>query len=376
VVVATAVRNAPPIADAGRVTVAAAGATVRLDGALSSDANGDALSFAWDQTAGKPQTGPVAGAPLALRIDQPGLYAFELTAADAELAATQEVPVLVLAGAAAPTAVAASPVSGAAGVPVELDASATLSPSGRPVTFVWAQRDGPGVALDGAGTARPSFVPPQPGRYAFDVTALDGALRSPAARVEVFVAGEAAALPVAAPSAPPRARVGKPFQLDGSGSRSDGALAYAWRQVSGPAAGHTDADRPVATVVPFAAGSLLFELVVRDGPSVSVPAQVRVEADGRGVVTPVAVATAAPARAGELALLDGSASRGAAGKALRYRWTQVAGAWVALDATDPARPTFRPPVAGQYGFELEVDDGAVRGAPARVTVDVTGEVVR
>jgi hypothetical protein len=95
-----------------------------------------------------------------------------------------------------------------------------------------------------------------------------------------------------------------------------------------------------------------------------------VDARQRGVVTPVAVATGAAAGVGEVALLDGSGSHGAAAKTLRYRWTQVAGAWVALDAADSARPTFRPPVNGEYGFELEVDDGSVRSAPARVTVTV------
>jgi hypothetical protein len=69
-------------------------------------------------------------------------------------------------------------------------------------------------------------------------------------------------------------------------------------------------------------------------------------------------------------VLDGTASSGAPGKALRYRWTQVAGPWVALESAGTARPEFRPRLAGDYVFELEVDDGEVRSTPAAVTVHV------
>jgi hypothetical protein len=71
---------------------------------------------------------------------------------------------------------------------------------------------------------------------------------------------------------------------------------------------------------------------------------------------------------GELVVLDGSASVGAA----RYRWTQVAGPWVALRA-DRAVTTFAPPAAGQYVFELVVDNGTVRSRPQQVSVLVMGE---
>jgi hypothetical protein len=42
---------------------------------------------------------------------------------------------------------------------------------------------------------------------------------------------------------------------------------------------------------------------------------------------------------------------------------------VALDCAS-ATPTFVPPAAGVYVFELVVDDGRVRSAPATVSVDV------
>jgi K319-like protein len=172
---------------------------------------------------------------------------------------------------------------------------------------------------------------------------------------------------VAAASAPAKATVDAAVTLDGSGSSagSGGALEYAWRQVSGPAAGLTRADRAAATAVLFEPGSYEFELSVREGGAVSLPARVRIEGRSRSGPIPVAVATAWPtAKGGDLVLLDGRASTGG----LRHRWTQVEGPWVAVHEGPVA--WFRPVAPGLYAFELEVDDGAVRSAPARVTVVV------
>jgi hypothetical protein len=139
--------------------------------------------------------------------------------------------------------------------------------------------------------------------------------------------------------------------------------------VAGPAAGLTDQDKASATVVAFAPGYYEFELAVAEGAVVGVPARVGVEVLSGGAELPVAVAKGpGTALKGELVVLDGSASVGAA----RYRWTQVAGPWVALKAS-MASPTFVAPAAGQYVFELEVDDGTARSRPQQVSVLVTGE---
>jgi hypothetical protein len=50
---------------------------------------------------------------------------------------------------------------------------------------------------------------------------------------------------------------------------------------------------------------------------------------------------------------------------------------VVLDAVDApgAVKMFRPHDPGAYAFELEVDDGRVRSAPARVEIDVSEQGV-
>jgi len=363
-VIDVAVRNLPPRPDAGRIVTLQPG-RVHLLAGFSSDANGDSLSFTWDQMLGAPLITSKSGASMSTRAGTPGLYVFRLSADDrAGGEGAAEVPVVVVDAAGAPTAIAGRQVLARAGEAVALDASASYRSA--TATFLWQQVAGPAVQLDAPSSAAPSFVVPAPGRYTFEVAVLDGVFRSPAAVVDVFAAPADGALPVAVAAATGVAAVNVPVTLDGSGSSAaaGGALSYAWRQVSGPAAGLTRADRASATVVAFSPGSHEFELVVDDGAAVGVPARVRFEARANGVALPRAVASAqASAVVGEIVALDGSASVGATRKV----WTQVEGPWVPV-ASSPTY--FRPLVPGVYAFELEVDDGTVRSAPARVEVVV------
>jgi hypothetical protein len=360
-------RNVPPVADAGRgVVVAAPGTAVALDAGFSSDANGDPLSFEWDQTLGLAVTGPAPGPALALRPRGPGLYGFLVTARDPSGAlAEAEVPVLVAAGPVSAASARAAPAEAEVGATVALDATASLVTAGAHA-FAWEQVAGPPVAVAGAAEPIARFVPPAPGRYAFAVSVVEASgRRSPPARAEVFVAEAGAALPeVRAASAPGVVRVGTPIALEASGT----GTGFEWTQVAGPAAGLTDADGARATVVPFSPGYHVFEVSATRGAVRSRPVRVALEARASSAGIPVARATApglAPV-VNQLVFLDGRQSRGAA----RFRWTQVEGPWVVLSG-QTAVTTFRPQAPGRYAFELVVDDGSVRSAPALVAVDVT-----
>jgi len=383
-VVETAVENVAPRADAGRLQVVRAGGHLELDGTFSSDANGDKLALAWDQVLGPAIATWSRGGPISLARRGAGLLAFQLTARDpAGLSGSAELPVLVLGPSGfAPVAEAVSPVSAKVGGAATLDARASIL-GGRSAAFEWVQLEGPAVALRQAESARPSFVPSAPGHYAFQVSVVRRALRSPPARVDVYVAS-GAALPRAAAKLVGAPALGEPLSLDGSASAAaaGGTLGYRWRQVSGPAAGLTEADQAVATVVPFAPGAYAFELSALEGQDESQPVRLAFAVSAKGGAAPVAVARASFGRdAGErgssghgddqrakLVRLDGSASKGA----IRWRWTQVGGPWVALDGGG-AVATFEPQRPGTYAFELEVDDGLARSAPARVAVTVEGD---
>lgn len=356
--------NVAPIADAGRVLVVDDGARVALSARGSTDANGDPIAFSWEQTAGTALSGPVSGAALKARFADPGTFTFTLTAADAANASSSaEATVVVLGTSPVPVAAVAGPAAAAVGQEVKLDASASLAGPG--ARFAWEQLAGEPVTLQDAGVGLSSFVAPTAGRYAFQVSVLQGQVRSPPARIDVYVVAAGVEPPYAVASAPSVVAVNSPLTLDGSGSTASGATVYSWRQVSGPAAGLRDADRAKAEVVCFEPGSYVFELALSEGGAPAVPARVRVEARADGRPIPVArVEVPSEAYVGQKVGLDGRGSTSAKG----FRWTQVSGPWVVVNGGSQA--SFIPALPGRYGFELEVDDGSVRSAPVDVTIDV------
>lgn len=372
VVAQAVVRQVAPLSDPGRVAVAKAGESFFLDATASWDGNGDALAFTWDQALGPPRLATTPAAQSWVRAYRAGLYSFQVTAEDAaHRSSSAEVPVLVVDGARpAPTAMVNSPVLGRLGATVELDASESVGPPGVGLQFVWRQVSGPSVTLPSTAS-RTTFVPPAVGHYRFEVSAREGVQESPWAPVDVYVAATSAGLPVAAAPATRAGIVGEPMTLSGVQSQpvGTGFLDYRWRQVSGAAAGLTNATAPSATVVPFSPGVAIFELVVSQDGMESAPARVIVESDVPGQVRPVALAAGpAVSTARVEVLLDGNGSTGSGNGPLRYRWTQVAGPWVALDDPRAGLAAFTPRLPGLYVFELEVDDGATRSAPSPVGV--------
>jgi len=359
-----------PRADAGAPSAVAVGSHAILDASASDDANGDPLSVLWEQTLGPAVAAAQPGPWGSAAASAPGLYGFDVTAADggATPASASTWVVVLPSGAAGPVAEVQGPLAGRVGEPVQLDGGES---SGG--TLRWTQVEGPAVTFD-AAAAQPVFVPPSAGRYAFELSVQSGLLRSPPARVEVYVAPAGGSLPVAGVSAPAGAVPGgAPFELDGTGSQAAGAgsAAFQWRQVSGPAAGLTDASLPVATVVPFAPGVYVFELVVDQGGVAGLPARVTVVAQDPGAPLPVASASGpATAQVGAPVTLSGAGSTSGDGGALLYRWRQVGGPWAALRGPFRAEPAFTPAAAGTYRFELTVEDGRARSAPARVVIQV------
>ena len=363
--VATVV-NVAPLAEAPRVVVVEGGTTLTVDAWRTGDANADALGFRWEQVSGPAVTGGSTASALVAGFEAPGTHRFTVTAADAaEAVGTATTSVVVVGKQRVPVAVVGTPVVGEVGRRVVLDATRSLVAGA--AAYEWQQVAGPGVALESDGGAVAGFVAAEPGRYAFEVTVRKGGVTSPPAVAEVYVGAAGKALPVAKAVAPAVAAVGTEIELDGTGSAGTGTR-WAWRQVSGPATGVGSAERAVATAYLFEAGTYEFELVVSDDVGVGVPVRVRVEGRAGTVANPVArIQAATTAKVGHEVVLDGRGSTGAKG----YRWTQVGGPWVALGSGAVAR--FHATAAGTYEIELEVDDGRVVSAPARVTVVVGGE---
>lgn len=170
-------------------------------------------------------------------------------------------------------------------------------------------------------------------------------------------------------------------------------LRYRWTQLGGPVtAGLSDPASPVPTFVPAGDGLYEFELVADNGVLASPPASVRIGVN-RALHSPIALAVAAdpltgasagpasaplPVPAGRPVRLDGRASSDpdeSDRAALVYEWLQEAGPSVALSNPFSAVATFVAPSLPGDGargvlFQLFVDDGRARSAPATASIEV------
>jgi hypothetical protein len=189
VTVTAASGNVAPVASAGDDVSTVSGTTVTLDGTLSSDANGDPLTYAWaivSRPAGSTAAlvAPTSASP-GLTPDVAGIYVIELVVNDGQLASAPD-RVVVTAGEAgvnlAPVAVTGPRQRNVAvGQTVQLDGSKSYDPNGTPLTYKWSFKSRPKkstAALQGATTALPTFVPDVRGNYVVVLVVSDGQLSS------------------------------------------------------------------------------------------------------------------------------------------------------------------------------------------------------
>jgi PKD domain len=206
--------NQPPVANAGPdQTLPATGPTtpVELNGSLSSDPDGDALTFVWTQ--GGTVVGNSAVVPLTLKI---GTYTFTLTVTDAGGLSSSAVTHVTIT-ARPPVANAGPdqtlPAAGPNGTPVTLNGSQSSDPNGYALTFVWTQ----GGAVVGRSAVLPLTL--NVGAYTFTLTVTDTAGLSSSAVTHVTITARP---PVASVVADPTLECAGPggtlVKLDGSAS--------------------------------------------------------------------------------------------------------------------------------------------------------------
>lgn len=181
--VSMTVTNSAPTVTATAPESAENGDTVVLDASSAADADGDALTYSWTQTAGPDLE--LSGADTAqasftapLFEEDDTDFGFAVTVSDGFESVTSDVVVTVLADPnTAPVINISAPSSVSADTIVRLDASGTTDAEDDTLTFNWQFAGGTTVSLNNANTAVATFTAPRVFEQAqanFMVTVSDG----------------------------------------------------------------------------------------------------------------------------------------------------------------------------------------------------------
>ncbi|MDS0295604.1 PKD domain-containing protein [Halogeometricum luteum] len=281
--------NASPVADAGADQTVDEGASVTLDASGSSDADSDALTYAWTQTGGPSVTlsdtsaaSPTFTAP---DVSADTTLTFEVEVADGNGGTDTDTVTVTVEADEPDEPTNTSPVADAGadqtvdeGTSVTLDASGSSDADGDTLSYAWTQTDGPTVSLSDASAASPTFTAPDVENDAtltFQVTVADGNGGEDTETVVVTVEADEPdeptnTSPVADAGADQTVDEGTSVTLDASGSfdADSDALTYAWTQTGGPSVTLSDdsAASPTFTAPDVENdATLTFEVEVADG---------------------------------------------------------------------------------------------------------------
>ena len=264
---------------------------------------------------------------------------------------------------------------------VTLDGSASMAPSGLPLSYSWTQVAGnPPVTLNLSDPVHPTFVAPSVpvsgSTLSFQLIVGDGQLSSTPTTVNITIK-HVNHPPVASVGLDQAVAEASLVTLDASASYDPDAepLTYLWQQLSGPTVTLSDPTQAkptfLAPLVGPAGMTLSFKLTVSDGQA-SADTTTNVHVTN---VNHPPVAHAGPDQtrnAGTTVQLDGTASTDPDSDPLTFTWSQLSGPPVTLSNVHSATPTFVGPhvsTSTTLTFQLLVDDGL--GGTASADVNVT-----
>jgi hypothetical protein len=369
--------NSRPSADAGPAQTVATGATVALDGAGSTDVNGDPISYQWTFMTRPAGSAAVISGDTTPRpsfvADAAGVYVAQVLVSDGTL--TDAATVLITTANIAPIGRAGADQAVPAPSSVSLDGQASTDANFDPLTYRWAlvrRPTGSTAALAGATTAVPSFDVDVAGDYVAQLRVSDGE-RFGAVDTVLVTTGNAA--PLAHAGLDQNAAVGGPVSLDGTASSDANGtlLTYAWSMLYRPAGSAAALSNPADAEPAFVAdapGTYVIQLTTSDGTLWSAADTVVV----RTVGGPTAVAAAPDTSyTGASVPLDGSGSSDPQLLPLTYLWSfgsRPAGSLASIENPLAPMTAFTPDLVGTYVVCLVVSNGAVSSAADCETVAV------
>ncbi len=363
--------NGQPITDAGPDQSPHVTEVVTLNGAGSTDVDGDLLTYTWAFTtkpAGSAATLSDAHAVNpTFTVDKAGTYVVSLIINDGTVD-SQPDTVTISTLNSAPVAEAGTDQFVYVNNPVTLDSSGSTDVDGDPLMYTWAFTSKPAgsaamLSEEDAKLVNPTFTADKAGTYVVSLIVNDGTVNS---QPDTVVISTINTVPIAE-AGPDQSiiLIGSTVQLDGSQSYDleGDVITYLWAFTSIPAGSNatlSNVDTTTPTFVADVRGEYVIQLVVMDDILQSTPNTVLVSFEN---VKPVANAgTGQSVYVGDTVTLDGSGSTDANGDTLAYVWalTSVpAGSSSTIANSTNSETSFVPDVAGTYVVQLVVNDGTV-----------------
>jgi hypothetical protein len=379
--------NLPPVADAGVNQNVSTSSVVKLNGALSSDANGDSLSYAWTLVSKPAGISSDSAASLSnadtvnpsFTADKAGTYVIRLIVNDGTLDSEASTVTIVASDSnIAPVANAGPDQNVSIASSVYLDGSASSDANGDLLSYTWtitSKPNGSSASLSSSSVVNPSFTADKAGTYVLSLKVSDGILESNVGKMTV-TASSANIAPIANAGMSQNVVVGATVTLDGSGSSdaNGDSITYAWSVVSKPegsSATLANATTVNPTFVADVAGSFILRLVANDGLLSSGPSTVLITSSSSNIAPVASAGVAQSVLLGSTVTLDGTSSNDANGDQISYLWTVVSkpsGSIASLSNTTAAKPTFVVDRAGSYVMSLTVNDGTLNSNSSTVTI--------
>ncbi|MCD4811316.1 putative Ig domain-containing protein [bacterium] len=375
--VSISTQNSPPVANAGPDQTVFVGDTVALDGSMSSDVDGDLLTFGWSLTSIPDGSAATLSDSTAVNptfvVDRPGSYVAQLIVNDGTVDSDPDTVTV--------TTENSSPIAGAGPdqtvfvtETVQLDGSGSSDADGDSLTFMWSFTSRPAgsiATLSDSTLINPNFVADLPGTYTVQLIVNDGTADSYPDSVVISTQNSR---PVANAGSDQTVFVEDTVTLDGSASSDvDGdPLTYQWSFTSIPSGSGATLSDPAAIDPTFEAdlpGMYVVQLIVNDGELDSNPDSVVITTENRKPV-----ADAGPDQTvnqGDTVQLNGGSSSDPDGNPLTYSWlltSAPSGSTAIISNPAIANPTFVADLAGTYVVQLVVNDGAVDSDPDTVII--------
>ena len=282
--VAITTLNSPPVANAGPDQTVLTKQLVQLNGAGSTDVDGNALTYSWSiLTKPAGSTAVLSNATIVnptFTADKFGNYEVQLIVNDGLVNSAPDT-VKVSTTNSAPVANAGPDQTIHAGGTATLSGSGSTDVDGDPLTYAWlitSKPAGSAAALSDPTVVNPTFTADKVGDYVIQLIVNDGLVNSAPDTVKVSTTNS---VPVADPGAPQSVTVGTTVNLDGTGSydADSDPITYLWSFTtfpvgSVPVLSDTTAVKP--SFVPDIAGIYVVQLIVNDGFVNSLPVTVSI----------------------------------------------------------------------------------------------------